>query len=218
MTNYEYIIASLPVLPRDWKSAQGLDPDAIVSFIKSQCDSRDSLLVEQVLEGFDHSALGEKFYREALGERPRPSDFFSAEPRPVLPPKNAFVKGYFTFDLHVRNEKVRFLNKALGRARGQDIFLEPEGEFPEREQVKAILAEEDILARERDLDMLMWNKASNLATFDYFDIDAVLSFLVRLKITARWLALDEKTGMELFRRLVDEVRGTFKGIDFSDNK
>ena len=32
---------------------------------------------------------------------------------------------------------------------------------------------------------------------------------MRLKITDRWLKLDEKTGKELFRKLVDEIRSTY---------
>ena len=67
------------------------------------------------------------------------------------------------------------------------------------------------------LDEVMWDKAVGLATFHYFDIDALLSFVVRLEIIHRWLRLDEKTGQELFRRLVQEVRGTFKGVEFTDN-
>ncbi|MBR6245870.1 MAG: DUF2764 family protein [Bacteroidales bacterium] len=217
MANYEYIISSLPVLCRDWKASQGLDIEGTLAFIRSQLSASDVLLLDQVLSGFDEASLDERFYRIALGERPRRKDVFAANEQEPLPKVNAFVKGYFAFDLRVRNEKVRFLNKALGRPLEQDIFLECEGEFPEREKVQAVLAQGDILARERGLDEVMWDKAVGLATFHYFDIDALLGFVVRLKIIHRWLRLDEKTGQELFRRLVQEVRGTFKGVEFTDN-
>lgn len=218
MANYEYIISSLPVLSRDWKTAQGLDIEGTLAFIRSQCGRDDALLLDQVLEGFDESSLGERFYRMALGERPRPEDIFAPGTRERKPPVNAFVKGYFTFDLRVRNEKVRFLNKALARPVEKDIFLEVEGEFPERDKVQEVLSSSDILAREKGLDDLMWEKAVSLVTFHGFDIDAVLSFVVRLMIIDRWLRLDENTGREMFRRLVGEVRGTFKGVEFNDNK
>ena len=43
---------------------------------------------------------------------------------------------------------------------------------------------------------------------------AILGFLAKLKITDRWLKLDPATGRKLFRRFTEEVRATFKGVDF----
>ena len=52
-----------------------------------------------------------------------------------------------------------------------------------------------------------------------FDIHVVLAFIVKLHIVNRWLKLDENTGREMFRILVDEVLGTFKGLNYNpDNK
>ncbi|MBR1872420.1 MAG: DUF2764 family protein [Bacteroidales bacterium] len=214
MANYEYIISSLPVLGRDGKSSQAIDPQETISFILSQCGSKDRLLVEQLLRGFNDDALGEDFYREVLGEK-------AAAKEPGMPgektpkvPHNRFIKEYFTFDLRVRNAKVRYLNKALGRSASEDIFLEKEGDFPEKARLDEVLATADILAREKGLDNLMWDKIQQLVTFHYFDIDVILAFIARLHIIDRWLKLDEQTGREMFRRLVAEVKGTFKGVDY----
>ena len=49
--------------------------------------------------------------------------------------------------------------------------------------------------------------------FDIFTIDTILSLITRLHILARWNRLDPQTGAAMFRRLVDEVRGTFQGIN-----
>ena len=49
--------------------------------------------------------------------------------------------------------------------------------------------------------------------FDILTIDTVLSLLVRLHIAARWNRLDPETGARLFKHLVNEVRGTFQGIN-----
>ena len=214
MANYEYIIASLPVLARSPKDGALPSWDGTLSFIRSQCTKDDSLLLDQLLRGFDEDSLGEAFYREAMGERPRKADVFAPEESRPMPPVNGFIKEWFTFDLRVRNEKVRYLNRALGRPEAQDIFLVPEGEFPELARVRAVLEGKDILEREKGLDELMWNKALEAVTFHNFDMDVVLSFVARLHIAKRWELLDPAKGEELFRRLVDEVRGTFKGVDF----
>ena len=215
MGNYEYIIASLPVLSREQEEG-GADWDGTIAFIKSQCSPSDRMLVDQMLRGFDEKALGEAFYREAMGERRVSEDRFSPFKGDPQPPRNAFIRDWFTFDLLVRNEKVRFLNRSLGRSEDQDIFLEPEADFPERDKVRQVLGLGDILQREKGLDELMWNKAAELVLMHNFDVDVVLSFIARLHIIQRWRALDPETGARLFRTLVEEVRGTFKGVDFKE--
>jgi ribosome-binding factor A len=88
-------------------------------------------------------------------------------------------------------------------------------EFEEAADLETILNTGDILSRERGIDDLMWEKIDSLTTFNYFDIDAILGFITKLNIVARWYKLDEQTGREMFKKLVDEVRGTFKGVEYN---
>ena len=60
------------------------------------------------------------------------------------------------------------------------------------------------------------SKISTLTTFNYFDIDTILGFIAKLNIVARWFRLDEQTGREMFKKLVDEVRGTFTGVQYNE--
>ncbi len=46
-------------------------------------------------------------------------------------------------------------------------------------------------------------------------MNVILSFILKLHIIDRWHILDEQTGREMFRKLVDEVRGTFKGVEYN---
>ena len=167
-----------------------------------------------LLRGFDDTALDADFYAEALRHR------------------NRFLREYFRFDLNLRNAKVRFLNRELGRPAEQDVltgegsaddtgldidgYRFTGGEFEESAKVEAILAQKDLLTRERGLDEITWAKVDSLTTFHYFDIQAVLGYIAKLHIVDRWLALDEEAGRELFKKLVDEVRGTFKGVQYSE--
>jgi hypothetical protein len=66
------------------------------------------------------------------------------------------------------------------------------------------------LEREQNLDLLRWNKAIQITLFNHFDIDWLLGFVTRLQLVRRWDTLDSKIGAELFKRLVDEVRETYK--------
>lgn len=200
MSNYEYIIASLPYLTRDFRYADGQGFDHVLTEIRDHLSDKDNAVLDLLLKGFDASEAD--FYREALQHR--------------LP----FIRDYFRFDLDLRNAKVRFLNRQLGRPETQDeVTTDPDGifgmphEFEEEAKVEAALSEKDLVAREKALDDVSWEKADRLSVFHYFDLTAVLAYVVKLHIANRWLALDEERGKALFRKLVSEVKGTFKGVE-----
>ena len=200
MNNYEYIISSLPAISLDWKFGEGTSFDTYVGWIKSQLSGSDIKVVDRLLDGFKDENLNREFYEAALKDSDR------------------FLKEYFTFDLNVRNGKARFLNKAFERPLDQDTIHLDTGEFAEGQRLEEALNAPDLLSRERGLDSLMWDKINEITTFNYFDLDAILGFIARLRIIGRWFALDEKNGREMFRRLVDEVRGTFKGVNHEPTK
>lgn len=205
MNNYEYLISSLPLLTPEWRYSGDSSFGDILSEIRRDCSARDNELVDFLLEGFDADNLDSEFYSRALSHR------------------NRFIREYFRFDINLRNAKVGYLNSALGRPAGTDEISGTDeegeiifdgGEFEEEPKVRAILAGSDILARERGLDDVLWAKIDELTVFDYFDIEAVLGFIAKLHIIDRWFILDEESGRDMFRRLVDEVRGTFGGVRY----
>ena len=207
MNNYEYIIASLPDITTGWKFGEKGPHDYIEEVISS-CTEKDRKLIEFLMSGYLDENLNPEFYLKALTH------------------KDKFIREYFRFDLNVRNAKVKYLNKALERPAAQDVLTFSEetsqyvldaagAEFEEAGDLESILNTGDILTRERGIDDLMWSKISDLTTFNYFDIDAILGFIAKMNIVARWYKLDEQTGREMFKRLVDEVRGTFKGVEYN---
>ena len=56
-------------------------------------------------------------------------------------------------------------------------------------------------------DAIRWNQAEELSTFDYFDINALLAYLVKVNIVARWTRLDDKQGREMLHRLMTSLDG-----------
>lgn len=197
MNNYEYIVASMPDIRPGWNFGDK-GPDAYIGEIRELCSDRDRELVDLLLSGYDDSNLNEEFYRKVTSHR------------------NRFIREYFSFDMNVRNMKVQYLNRSLGRPAEKDVMVlsEEPAEFGEAPAVAAVLSKEDILSRERGLDDIMWEKIDSITTFDYFDIEAILGFIAKLQIVARWFRLDEQQGREMFRKLVEEVRGTFKGVEY----
>ena len=194
MNNYEYLIASLPDITPDWKDSGEMSGDAFVDWLREGCSDSDRKLIDFLREGFSAENLNKDFYLRALSHRDR------------------FLREYFRFDLNVRNAKVEYLNRELGRAAGTDIFLTDENGFEEEARLGAVLGSGDILSREKGIDDLMWEKIESLTTFDYFDIDAILGFIAKLNIAMRWNRLNPETGREMFSRIVKEVRGSFTGV------
>lgn len=214
MSNFEYIISSLPYLTADYKYEQGQGFYTVLEEIRENLGEKDTQALDFLLDGFNPKKLDADFYDQALKSSLK------------------FIREYFRFDLNLRNAKVRYLNHALGRPEDMDILtgkgeedqegLDVDGyrfnggEFEEELKVKSALDSPSLLDRERDLDDITWEKISSLETFHYFDITAVLAYVAKLHIVDRWLALDEEKGRELFHKLVQEVKGTFKGVNYTE--
>ena len=207
MNNYEYIIASLPDITTGWKFGEKT-PEDYIEEIVSLCSEKDRETIAFLMDGCNDEKLDAAFYSAALAHN------------------DAFIREFFRFDLNVRNAKVKYLNKELGRPADKDVLTFGEdtdpkileaaaSEFEEAADMETVLAQTDILTRERGIDDLMWEKINTLTTFNYFDIDAILGFITKMNIVARWFRLDEQTGREMFQKLVNEVRGTFKGVEYN---
>lgn len=135
-----------------------------------------------------------------------------------------FLREWSAFDRNLRNVTAAVTARAAGRAIGEvtvgggDVVEQLErssaadfglrGELPYIDGVIAAVNDEaNLVEKEHKVDLIRWGEAVELATFDYFDIDAILSYLCRVNIVARWTQLDAARGREMFARLVAELDG-----------
>lgn len=208
MNNYIYIIAGLPDFTPDWRQGEK-SLDDYIGQVRELLSANDNEVLDFIFKGFDKNQINLEFYKEALSHR------------------IGFIREFFLFDFNVRNQKVRYLNQALGREPLKDVLSlnDPddenvteveEPEFKEAARLQGILERNDILMRERGIDDLYWDKIDEMTLFDYLNFDRILGVIVKMMIIRRWLLLDEETGREMFKRLVDEVRGTFKGVEYNE--
>ena len=196
MDNYVYIVAGLPELTSGFENT-GFNYAAVKESIMELLSEKDQKLVELMEEGFDETSLNADFYVKAAAS------------------KNRFIREYFDFDARLRNLKVNYLAKRLGK-NGEDFMVElPEADFDEEKQIQEILADADFVDREQRMDELKWEKASDIARMDYFNMNAILAFLVKAKTLQRWAELDPEKGTEMFHKLVKEIRGTSANLDLS---
>lgn len=73
--------------------------------------------------------------------------------------------------------------------------------------IAAVNDEQNLLEKEHKIDLVRWEYAGELSSFDYFNINAVLAYLVKINIVARWSLLDAKHGREMLERLMAELGG-----------
>ena len=195
MNNYVYIIAGLPDIVLDFKN-NGLSYPNLSTQIKEFVLEEDLHIIELCEKGFDNKELGELFYRQ------------------IDSCNDKFLNTYYTFDRNLRNTQVLYLAKKNNLKSDGLTVGDINNEFEEYKQVETILANPNILEREKLLDNLRWEKVSQITIFEYFTLDKILAFLVKMNIVERWNKSDAKTGREFFKKLVEEVRGTFKGVEF----
>lgn len=135
---------------------------------------------------------------------------------------SAFLKAWAEFDRTLRNISAAAVARALDRSidsvtvgRG-DIVEQVErssaadfglrGELPYIDAVIAAVNDEsNMVEKEHKIDLIRWEQAVNLAAQSYFDINAILSYLVRVNIVARWAKLDKQRGEQMFKRILSEL-------------
>ena len=141
--------------------------------------------------------------------------------------RSRFLRAWSEFDRNLRNVTAAVTARAVGRpveevtVGGGDVVEQLErssaadfglrGELPYIDAVIAAVNDEaNLVEKEHKIDLIRWNEAVELATFDYFDINSILSYLSRVNIVARWTQLDAVRGREMFERLMAELDG--KGL------
>jgi hypothetical protein len=144
----------------------------------------------------------------------------------MLATDHEFLRDWFTFDLNLKNillvisarkNDLPFENQVIGnnhvaeiirKSNARDLGLS--AEWPWIEKVVQIMETDDILAREKAIDLLRWSYLDELNTFNYFSVEVLMAYYLKLGIIERWLRLDQATGEEMFRRLLGELQNTYE--------
>lgn len=136
--------------------------------------------------------------------------------------KSRFVRQWSEFDRTLRNVAAAAVARSkdrrvdsvtvgkgdvvaqLQRSSAADFGLRGELTY-----VDAILAavndEQNMVEKEHKIDLIRWEHAGELASSEYFNINAILSYLVKINIVARWSQLDPKRGRAMLDRIMAEL-------------
>ncbi len=136
---------------------------------------------------------------------------------------NGFVRTWYAFDRTLRNVCAAITARAqereiapelvgqgeietlLARSSATDFGLKNEIDY--LDQLFHILDETNMVDKERRLDALRWDTADELTVFEYFTLDKVLAYCVKINIIHRWMALDKEVGRTMFERLIADLSG-----------
>jgi hypothetical protein len=97
---------------------------------------------------------------------------------------------------------------ALKKSRARDFGLS--NEIKDIETIIQIFEIENILDREMKLDTHFWKFLDDITFFDYFTIEKVLAFMLKLFITERWFKLDKEKGQQIFNQFLEELKSNFE--------
>ena len=135
---------------------------------------------------------------------------------------NEFVRNWYSFNLDVNNIQTAITARkyeldmqkvivgqndtahALRTSGARDWGLSQELDY--FDDVVRLLDEDELSYRERKADMLRWRWLEDNTFFNYFGVERLFSYLVRLGIVERWTSLDKEQGQQLFRQLIGDLK------------
>ena len=180
-------------------------PESVAKVVKLYVEAEDEERDEEVVinDTFEH-ALFDAYYRGLATSGCR------------------FLNGWGEFDRNLRNIAAAVAAREAGRqvrdvVVGEGDIVEQlsrssaadfglRGELPYIDAVIAAVSDEkNIVEKERKIDAIRWSEAENIAVFDFFNINFILSYLVKVNIVARWTLLSPEVGREMLNRLIKEL-------------
>lgn len=135
---------------------------------------------------------------------------------------NAFIASWFEFNLNLNNilaalaaRKYKMevssvivgatsICEQLRTSNARDFGLNETLEY--FEALQRIADIEELVEREKKVDMLKWKWLEDESFFHYFTIERIFVFLMQLEMIEHWISLDKEKGNELFRKMIQDLK------------
>lgn len=135
---------------------------------------------------------------------------------------NKFVSSWFEFNLNINN----ILAALAARKYKMDVAQVVVGKTDVSEMVRTSNARDfgltemldyfepvlriseidELVEREKKIDLLKWNWMEDAVFFNYFTVERIFVFLLKLEMIGRWISMDKEKGSELFRQIIDKLK------------
>ncbi len=138
---------------------------------------------------------------------------------------NDYLRKWFDFDLNLKNIVAGF-NVRKHKLTGESIYIGDSfvvqavkkstlkdfglsNDFEYMDKLLSIQENDNFLEKEKAMDILRWNFLDEQNTFNYFTIEVLLAYIIKLHMIERWLALDKETGEKMFRQLLNDLEKSY---------
>lgn len=167
-------------------------------YVEADDEDRDDEMT--ITENFEH-AIFEAYYADLAAS------------------KSEFLRGWGEFDRTLRNIAAAVAAREAGRtikdvvigggevveqlvrSSAADFGLRGELQYIDA-VIAAVSDEPNIVEKERKIDAIRWAEAEDIAAYDYFNVNYILSYLVKVNIVARWTLLSPEVGREMLNKLI----------------
>ena len=135
---------------------------------------------------------------------------------------NKFVSSWFEFNLNINNIQAAFaarkykmdvpsvivgnteVSDLLRTSNARDFGLNDVLSY--FEPLQRIVEIEELVEREKKVDLLKWKWLEEESFFNYFTVERIFVFLLQLEMIERWISLDKERGSELFRQMIQSLK------------
>ncbi len=100
------------------------------------------------------------------------------------------------------------ISETIRKSHARDFGLT--AEIPYMDDLLNIAKDDDVQQREKAIDQLRWNYLDDVTFFEYFTIDKILAFTLKLGMVERWLTLDIDHGNKLFEELLQDLKSSYE--------
>ncbi len=139
---------------------------------------------------------------------------------------NKFLREWLEFDLDVKNIVAGF-NVRKHKLKGEMVYIGDNyvvqavrkstlkdfglsNDFEYMEKLISVHENENLLEREKAMDMMRWDFLDDRNTLNFFSVEVLLAYVIKLQMVQRWLELDYETGKEMFRKLLDQLEQSYE--------
>lgn len=198
-----------------------LSKEEVEAVFSERCYSKLPKTVAEVVKRYNEADDDERDDEVALDDRFERA-VFEAYYLGLEKSKCSFLKAWGEFDRNLRNiaaaVAAREANRSISdvvvgrgevveqltRSSAADFGLRGELQYIDS-VIAAVSDERNIVEKERKIDAIRWAEAEDIVVFDFFNINFILSYLVKVNIVARWNMLSPEVGRRMLERLMQEL-------------
>lgn len=139
---------------------------------------------------------------------------------------NDFLRNWFEFELNVRNiftallarkYEIPYEHQIIGtgevaniirKSHARDFGLGADIDY--LDELANLVRNDNVQDREKAIDELRWKYLDEAIFFEYFTIEKILAFTIKLGMAERWLGIDKDHGNEMFKKLLKELQSSYE--------